>query len=194
MRRWLKIKRKKDEAKRYRVFLQWGEGREETIAITHHLSSAEPPAEGFLGALVGLIQPVLALLELPDSYGAGMEVVGVSFTHEEERGRGAVVTCLKSVAGAQSPVVLNTPYLPETAADENSPTLPAALASAIEALCDEAERYLDGEREQLDLLTLARETAEDLRDGLEEGESVTISSPGHESVTLHGRRPALVRG
>lgn len=175
MRRYTKIKHKD------RVELQWEEGAQEKTAITHALSSVERPAPSYIEAFRGLIRPILKLLQLPDDYAEGLRVTGVSFTHEEERGRGVVVTALKTLDNASAPLVLNTPYLPESS-ENDEPTVPVELANALDVLCDAAESYMAGEREQGSLFGGPESSIG----------SVTISD-GKRSVTLENRKPSLVR-
>jgi hypothetical protein len=64
-----------------------------------------------------------------------------------------VITSLKELAGATSPLVLNTPYLPEMA--EDGPTMSAQLVQLVNAVEVAAERYVRGIRQQRDLFEVA---------------------------------------
>lgn len=118
-------------------------------------SRAEPRPE-FHEAMGELIGPSLRMIEAPTAWEGVATISGVSVTHEEERGMGAVVTLLVPLACAPSPLVINTPYLPSEDPNGNgAPVLPQALRLAVERVCLEARRYLDGERAQGDLFGAA---------------------------------------
>jgi hypothetical protein len=120
---------------------------EEDIRRIELESRAEPRPE-FHEAMGGLILPALEMLEAPFAWRAAATISGVSITHEEERGMGAVVTLLVPLECAPSPLVLNTPYL--TSGGDGC-VLPDDLRDAILRVIDEALRYLDGDRAQGDL-------------------------------------------
>ena len=115
------------------------------------LRSYDQPLQEFTDAMQALVPHVVKLLELPEKYGESMRVSGVSISYTKEDRKGAVITCLKQVAGANAPLVLNTPYLPEMDLDDPNPSMPTDMLAAIEALEAQAARYVDGEREQRDL-------------------------------------------
>jgi hypothetical protein len=141
-----KIKRSKDGE----VVLRWKTeaGKDSTV---HELTSFDNPEPEFTAALQAFVPEVLALLELPSDYGKGMTVIGVSLSHNDDQGTGIVVTCLKELTGANAPLVLNTPHLPEMS--EHGPTISSAMLGALVALEDRAKRYIAGNREkQMDML------------------------------------------
>lgn len=124
---------------------------EEDIRRIELESRAEPRPE-FHEAMGGMISPAMNMIQAPGAWMAVATISGVSVTHEEERGMGAVVTILVPLECAPSPLVLNTPYLPsEDPNDSGGATLPRALREAVERVIDEAMRYLRGERAQADL-------------------------------------------
>ncbi len=146
--KFTKIKRSKGL-----VVLEWltEEGKGGLDTHEHRLSSTEDPHPTFVAALRAFIGPVLKLCELPHTWGGeALAVTGLSITHEEERGRGLVVTCQRSLADAPAPLVFNTPYLPEDAG-EHGQSLPDELVEALDAVEDAARRFLNGERAQGDL-------------------------------------------
>lgn len=134
------------------VALEWvtEEGPTRTDQHEHRLTSFELPHPGFLAAMEGFKRPVLDLLELPSMYGDGLAVTGISITHEDDRGRGLVITCQKQVAGAPAPLIFNTPYLPEDAG-EHGQSLPEKMIEALDVAVEAAGRFLQGERAQGDL-------------------------------------------
>jgi len=142
------------DAKESKVLLRWEEqrlgGRE---VVKHELESKDKPEPEFFKALEDLRQHALDLMELPTSYGTGFTVSGVSINHEEGDGRvGMVVTCLKAIEQANSPMVLNTPHLRELI-DEDTDVgfIPSDMLGVLQRLIGRAERFLDGHREQVSM-------------------------------------------
>lgn len=122
------------------------------------VESADQPTSGFQDALQALRPHVCELLEVPAAWGHAMTIRGVTISWASDANSkpvwGAVVTCLRKLADANAPLVINTPHLPSSAysGDEgNEPVLPAELADAIQALVVHAWAYVDGERLQLAL-------------------------------------------
>jgi len=121
-------------------------------ATQHKLVSDDQPEDGFTRALDAFGDVVLRILELPDTYGEGLSVRGVSLSYTDEDRMGCVVTCLKELAATDAPLVLNTPHLMELDLDNpEQAAMPAEMEEAIEALCEAAERYVKGHRAQGDL-------------------------------------------
>lgn len=125
---------------------------EEDIRRIELESRAEPRPE-FHEAMGGLISPAMTMIEAPGAWLTAATISGVSITHEDEGGIGAVVTILVPLECAPSPLVINTPYLTSVDNGSGAPRLllPPALQQAVERVIDEAERYLGGDRAQGDL-------------------------------------------
>lgn len=145
--RFTKIKLTKGE-----TVLEWetDEGAEQLDSHEHKFRSSAAPHPDFVQAMAAFSVPALRLLELPLAYEDNLTVSGLSFTYEEQRGRGLVVTLQKKLGGAPSPLIFNTPYLPEDGGEHN-PSLPAAFAHAIDDVIAEAREFLNGKRAQGDL-------------------------------------------
>ena len=112
------------------------------------------PMSSFYAAMAALIPPALDLLELPIDYDACMTATGISFSNTDGI-MGAVVTLQKELVGALPPLVLNTPHLAEEPygkSGDDSCLLPGELVEALQECRSEAERYIRGERAQMDLL------------------------------------------
>lgn len=117
----------------------------------------------FYNALQGLTEHACRICEFPREYDKGVTVIGVSFSYTEiENGddvMGAVITFRKELKGSNSPLIVNTPHKPSAFYDgkgDESPQDPALLLSegcveALKVLQAEAIRYIDGERDQMDL-------------------------------------------
>lgn len=187
MHQFTKIKWKPGE----KLELQWvesvGEGK---TAIVHQLASVEEPAAALPECLQAFVPEVLKLLRLPATYADDMSVTALTINYEDDDRMGLVVTCLKQLSSTNAPLVLNTPHLREADNDAVGHFLPARMVQLLEDAKVVAERFLLGERAQLSLIgvgEVALKAARDIRHSLDEGESVTVSLPGHAPVTLHGR-------
>jgi hypothetical protein len=94
------------------------------------------------------------ICELPESDAAKLKIRGVTLTHAHDV-LGAVITALKPLKTANSPLVINTPHLPECAysgdGDDPNPTMHDGMPERLHALVVQAQRYLDGDRAQGDL-------------------------------------------
>src|SRR5689334_6955796 len=73
--------------------------------VEHTLTSTQPPHPSFVNTLELFVDDVLDLLELDDEYRHGFRVIGLTLTTQDDGRRGLVVTCLKSLEGAQAPLV-----------------------------------------------------------------------------------------
>lgn len=130
--------------------------------VEHRLTSSQAPAQPLLAALEAFRDPVLRLLELPLRYGDGLRVQSLSINVEEKDGRrGLVVTSLKEIASAHSPLVLNTPHLRERMDEETEKGfLPEEWLRLLEDAESGATRYVNGERAQSDLFADAARNRE----------------------------------
>lgn len=118
----------------------------------HSITSAEDPEPEFLTALDALKVHVLDVLELPESYGEGLRITGVSLSYDAEDRMGVVVTCLKDLDGTNAPLVLNTPYLPEPNFDQpDQPAMNDEFVEAIDEVKKWAKRFTEGKRAQAEL-------------------------------------------
>ena len=146
----------------------------------HSLYCHEEPRLELLEAFQRLIPPFMELLELPAEYAGGLVVTGVSFSYTK-RGRGVVLTALKSLEHFDDLASINTPLCME---------IDAELESDLEHLEAEAERYLQGERRQMALFKGVETAVMDNLDRAaqqepqeEEERNITLSTGGR-SVTL----------
>lgn len=127
----------------------------------YSLLSGDKPAASFDLALQALVEDVVAICEFQKSDASTLAIRGVSLTHTDGI-LGACVTALKSLTTANSPLVINTPHLPESAYSGNTndpnPLMPAGMAQRIAALMAEAEKYAAGARAQGDLFASDQQT------------------------------------
>lgn len=155
-----------------KVELVWetNEGPKRKDAISHSLTSFDRPHPDFVKGLEAFLDPVLELLELRDAYRVGMKVTGLAINYEDGDGRcGLVVTCLKELDEARSPLVLNTPHLREwTNEDEEGPGfMSTELEGRLDRMQGLARDYLNGIREQGDLFEVADKETGEIRELVE---------------------------
>ena len=121
----------------------------------------------FHDAMAELLHPCLDLLELPKLYAARMSTRGLSFSWKDGI-MGAVITLQKELQGADSPLILNTPHLPEMPYGEGeNKLLPDQLLRALRECLVEAELYLKGERAQMALAFKAEAAADNREEELQ---------------------------
>lgn len=132
-----------------KVTLEW---TDEGVSDSKHttLTSHDDPEEEFTEAMQALAPIVARMLELPESYADGLNVIGTSLTYSDSQGRGVVITCLKEVSSFNAPLVINTPHVVEE--NEHGPVMPTDLIRALDNLQEAAIRFKDGHRLQMDML------------------------------------------
>lgn len=159
------------------VCLAWIENPDARNEIEQSLKSFDKPAPSFVKALSAFVPHVLDLLELPSTYTDGLRVQSLSINYEDEGdGRcGLVITSLKSLKQANSPLVLNTPHLREDT-DDDPPEATGRFLSGMgaclhDAIAEARAFVKDGKREQISLDDALRE-----QDVTVEGNRVTFES------------------
>lgn len=112
------------------------------------LKSEDKPRREFLLCLQSLTSDVEKICSLPEGYCIQATIKGVSFSHKHDI-MGATITALIKVETADSPVVINTPFLPESQYNEGgtAPILPRLSALKLKELIALATAYIDGDRE-----------------------------------------------
>jgi hypothetical protein len=173
------------------VHLEWTTPAEKrpNDVVEHRLTGKDAPAPEFTEAMQAFKPEVVGLLELSEEYGEGLTVVGLSINYEEDGRKGLVVTCLKALDAFNAPLVLNTPHLREASDEEPGNYLPDGLLLLVRHAEQEAAAYVNGIRAQQSLFSDGvRKAAQEFRDNIPDGVSVTLSTPGSEGVTLHGRK------
>ncbi len=115
----------------------------------YELKSGDAPRAGMAKALGELPRHVCALCDLPPAYAVGMSARGITLSHTDDI-LGVVVTCMKPVKGASGPLIINSPHVPaeQYSPTGSSPLMTEEFCAAVEAVIEEAEAYLDGDRAQ----------------------------------------------
>jgi hypothetical protein len=141
-----------------KVTLHYERERSDGTRDEYAMVSADRPAPEFDAALNALAEDVIVVCELPASDKEKLTVRGVSLSHTNDI-RGAVITAMKALTTANSPLVLNTPHLPESAYSgsktDPNPTMADGMVHRLDDLEREATRYVDGERAQGALFSAA---------------------------------------
>jgi len=138
----------------HRIRIEYAKGIEFEDADEYMISSKEKGEPGLYAALQDLKEDVLEMCELPEEYGETMLISSVSFSHANDI-MGATITASKTLKMSQSPLILNTPHkpsMPYSETGDESVCLGADAITRIESLIRFAKRYIDGEREQLELI------------------------------------------
>lgn len=134
------------------VVLRWVTKKLGGDEIEQEVRSFQTPHPEFVSAMRAFILPALELLELPEDYDEGLTVTGLSINEEEDGRLGLVVTMQKKLAGANAPLVLNTPHLRQLMDEEyDGNFLPDEMLLAIEAAERCAKNFIDGKRAQADM-------------------------------------------
>jgi hypothetical protein len=115
------------------------------------LESMDGPAAGLMAALKGMAVHLLSICEMPMAMEKDITIIGVTITHNEETGRGIVITGLRKLKRSDAPLVLNSPHT----TDFNH-----LCAESLEELEKQAFAYVDGTRQQFVLPFPEREVAQ----------------------------------
>lgn len=166
------------------------EDRSQQDSIEQTLTSHDDPRPEFVEALQALTAWVVDVCDLPDDYDEGMRITGVSLSPGEYGG--CVVTALKKVSGANAPVVINTPHVPETPTSDEAPCLPPNVIEMLATLEDEADKFWRGERAQAELFDAPAGGVE-ITEPYEPAptDEATISINGGPQVPMSAVRSAL---
>ena len=110
----------------------------------------------FYDAMQELAPHACELLDLPEMWGNGVRITGITLSYGgENETMGAVMSGQKSLVRSSAPFCFNTPHLPAESysgdEESDSPRLEIGTVDAINALCDEAWLYVQGSREQMGL-------------------------------------------
>lgn len=110
-------------------------------------ASNDRPRPEFVAALQALVVDVCSICEFPASEAPKFTVRGVSLGYTDDV-LGACITALRALMTADTPLCINSPFLPETprSSDPSGYRLPVGTVRRLRGLLTEAERYLEGER------------------------------------------------
>lgn len=114
------------------------------------LESMDGPATALTGALKAMAAHLLAICEMPATMEKDVTIIGVTITHNEETGRGIVITGLRKLKKIDAPLVLNSPHTTEIGYQCND---------SLNELERQVFAYVDGARRQYVLPFPDREVA-----------------------------------
>jgi len=107
-------------------------------------------------AISALVRDVYDILDLPlDWAPQRMKITGVSFSESEKTNvEGAVISGLVELDTCYSPFCFNTPHLPfaQYSPTGESPIMPDKAIRNLVMVKEQAEKYLEGRRAQLELI------------------------------------------
>lgn len=122
------------------------------------LISSEPAAPSFYAAIDSLSPFAHEMCELSASDKDLISAFAVSLSYNgEAETLGAVITARKTLKNSNTKLILNTPHKLEDSLDDKQ-TLSEDCTTAINTVLSEAEKYVTGERAQMDLFA-GQETA-----------------------------------
>jgi hypothetical protein len=127
------------------------QGAKADLQDKFRISCTEQPRPSLNTVLQSLRDFVVKTCEFPQEQVNTVTVLSVTFGFKGEKEiMGAVVTAAKRVKAAPSPVIIDTPFLPEKPLGTGKKLiLPADVAAILHELMEEAEAYIDGERAQV---------------------------------------------
>ncbi|HAP66893.1 MAG TPA: hypothetical protein DCQ99_03570 [Nitrospinae bacterium] len=153
----MRIKKIKVSDEKVKIDYEVLEG--DKIKEEYSLTSIDKPLPSFSTALQGLAQSVVDICELPEQDDNYIIVTGVSFSHGGEKQiMGAVISAQKKLKKTDAPLILNTPhkiadFYGETGSKQQ--LLDDDTIGQLYSVIEEAEKYIAGERQQVDFFKTA---------------------------------------
>jgi hypothetical protein len=135
----------------------------DTMWDKHSLVSADEPLPEMKIALKSLAPFVCEICELPKEWDANVVVYAASLSYHGEDSifSGAIISARKIPTNGGSPFGFNTPHRPTTSKNPDA-MLPPEAVNLLNEVCDHAEDFIKGKRQQQDLFPSEEEAAEDL--------------------------------
>jgi len=135
-----------------RVCLVYDEILSDDKVNEYSIKCTDVPRDEFKQSLAALKIHVVNICEIPKKQAERLEIRGVSLSWKHGI-MGAVITALKTLEHSNAPLILNTPHLPETSYSEEGEMscLSSKCLENIRTLMEEARRYLEGDRAQINL-------------------------------------------
>ena len=129
------------------IYLEWEEknGNANNAWDKCSLHSKEQARPEFYNAVYSMRRHVVQICEMPEAVFKKIDIKSVTITHKDEE-RGIVISATKELEHTGAPLCLNTPHKSE--ADEGDYAMGKALIDDMNALIEEAARYINGDRAQ----------------------------------------------
>lgn len=159
----MQIDKVKYDAKECKTIIHYQResNKSEEMLDEYKIVSWDDPLVSFFNALKKLKGHVYAICEIEGDED-DLEIKGVSFSWTQGI-MGATITACKTLKTSRSPLVLNTPHLPTepySEKDVDAPVLSRDCVDALQSLLAEAEKYINGQRQQKQIkLELTRSAA-----------------------------------
>lgn len=130
------------------------------------LDCVDKPLPALELAMLNLRKHVLEICEMPvdDTEVMKVKVRGVSFSYSGDDVMGATITASKTLVKSNAPLMINTPHKFDQPHNENQGTemcLSDDCVNVLVELLEQAEKYLDGERAQLEMFDKDQDKAVD---------------------------------
>jgi len=150
--RFTKIKKTKED----KIYLEYQEKNSHEEYDNFMMECADAPLPDFGRSLNALAPDIGTLCELPKNSWPRITAKSVSLSYSGEKEvMGAVISGAMELLNSNSPLNLNTPFKASGSYNDGDPdprqVMEYQTKVRIEKLCDEAKRYLRGERLQGDL-------------------------------------------
>ena len=136
------------------VELEWGKERDDGSEVSTRFKCFDAPLEDFKKAMIAFRALVAHITDLPGEWVTDLAITGLSINTEKDGRRGLVITAMKKLPTANSPLILNTPHLRELV---DEPPGPGFFVDGMDRAIERAEKaateYLKGKREQVELFS-----------------------------------------
>jgi hypothetical protein len=130
--------------------VKYEQDRDSGSPDTITLESMGGPNTELKAALKGMAEHLLAICEMPAAMEKDVTIIGVTLTHNDENGRGVVITGTRKLKKIDAPMVLNSPHTAEYG---------YRCADSLNELEKQVFAYVDGSRQQMTLAFPEREVA-----------------------------------
>lgn len=131
--------------------------------IKTDLDSDQPPNPEFGDAMTDLGLYMFNMMEFPKEWKEKAECRGLTINYEDDDRIGCIVTLYVPLAKFNGGVSINSPHLREKlpGTPGGGCFMPPKLVDLVKELRDEAQKYIDGDRAQRELLSDADEKDDD---------------------------------
>lgn len=116
-----------------------------TVWDEYHMRCSDLPRPELYQAIAAIGQDVIELLELPPAWLGDIKVMGVTYSYSAKGNRGVVITAARDLKNLPAPMNLVTPYAPYDSQNPDAFTISYFTLERLNALEEEAERYIDGD-------------------------------------------------
>ena len=141
-----------------RVHLIWLQNKTEDAHELHEVLFVDPPLESFKKRLRALIPHVIDMLDLPDKYGEHIKVRGAILKADDEGVLSVQIMARRDLKNGRTWNFLTPLLVDGNPASGKAGLLPEGCSAVIQKLISEAEKYLRGDRLQVELPMKSEDT------------------------------------